>query len=347
MKRTFLRLRFLLSSMLSLCSFILQILSYKFFGKNSSSKKAQKVFYFFGGLPSTIASKLLSSKKLEALEKSSLFESLTSSANNGDSLKSALDKKGFYVIEKFMNKNEISELRDYSLNTQGAYRIQDSGTQSLIEPLKFNRQAPLAIRYDYPASTLLINPVAQKLISNPAVLGIAQKYLNCAPILDFVTMWWHTQSLTPDKQAAQYFHFDMDRLRWVKFFFYLTNVNGNNGPHVFIPGTHTDFGMKHKIRSKGYTRLEDEFVAEFYPRSLWKEFIAPEGTMIVEDTRGLHKGAHVEVGDRLVFQIQFTSSLFGTEEVKDNHILSRKNLGSELSKAILSYPETYQKITLV
>ena len=40
-----------------------------------------------------------------------------------------------------------------------------------------------------------------------------------APVFDFIAMWWHTQSNTPDKEAAQYFHFDMDRLRWIKFFF--------------------------------------------------------------------------------------------------------------------------------
>jgi hypothetical protein len=41
------------------------------------------------------------------------------------------------------------------------------------------------------------------------------------------------------------------------------------------------------------------------------EFTAPRGTVIAEDTRGLHKGRHVEKSDRLMLQLQFSNSLFG------------------------------------
>ena len=38
-----------------------------------------------------------------------------------------------------------------------------------------------------------------------------------------------------DEHAAQMFHFDMDRPKWLKFFIYINDVNEKNGPHFFIP----------------------------------------------------------------------------------------------------------------
>jgi hypothetical protein len=58
-------------------------------------------------------------------------------------------------------------------------------------------------------------------------------------------------------------------------------------------------------------RLTDEEVASAFDDNKIIEFSAPRGTIIAEDTRGLHKGKHVQKGDRLIFQIQFSNSLFG------------------------------------
>ena len=39
-------------------------------------------------------------------------------------------------------------------------------------------------------------------------------------------------------EAAQLFHFDMDRIRFLKVFIYLTDVGTENGPHVYVRGSH-------------------------------------------------------------------------------------------------------------
>jgi hypothetical protein len=48
-----------------------------------------------------------------------------------------------------------------------------------------------------------------------------------------------------------------------------------------------------------------------FDRAHFVEFCAPRGTILAEDTRGFHKGKNVEMGDRLMFQVQFSNSLFG------------------------------------
>ncbi len=125
-------------------------------------------------------------------------------------------------------------------------------------------------------------------------------------------MWWHTSySKVPDKDAAQFWHFDMDRIKWLKFFIYLTDVETTNGPHSFVEGSHRSGGIPTALLKKGYARLEDSEINANYSPDRVIEFAAPRGTVIAEDTRGLHKGKHVEHGDRLVLQLQFSNSLFG------------------------------------
>jgi ectoine hydroxylase-related dioxygenase (phytanoyl-CoA dioxygenase family) len=235
----------------------------------------------------------------------------------------------------------VDKILDLSLSLKGANRGMDSGT-GYQDGIYFDRTNPKTVRFDYHPNDLIADSTIQKLVSDPTVLKIAQDYLGTLPVLDFVVMWWHTKSKNPDKEAAQYFHFDMDRLRWVKFFFYITDVGPENGPHIFVPKSHSDNGLPFALRKNGYKRLDDNQVEIHFKQDSWQEFVGPKGSMIVEDTRGLHKGKHVQNGDRLVFQIQFTTSLFGTDissmEISDNKI------GKDLRKAMAEFPEIYKNI---
>ena len=54
-------------------------------------------------------------------------------------------------------------------------------------------------------------------------------------------MWWSTargkkptiKSETTNK-SAHFFHFDLDRPKWLKLFIYLSDVGNLNGPHIYI-----------------------------------------------------------------------------------------------------------------
>jgi hypothetical protein len=176
----------------------------------------------------------------------------------------------------------------------------------------YNRENPEGVRYDFSAQDVIDNPDVQQLMADSSVIAVAQRYLRCKPILDVMSMWWHTaHSKIPDKEAAQFWHFDMDRIKWLKFFIYLTDVGPDNGPHSFVAGSHRTGGIPASLRLKGYARLTDQEVEACYPRERFIEFTAPRGTIIAEDTRGLHKGKLVTQGDRLMLQLQFSNSLFG------------------------------------
>ncbi|MBY0471661.1 phytanoyl-CoA dioxygenase family protein [bacterium] len=224
-----------------------------------------------------------------------------------------LEKKGYHVFAEKLPEDLCTALLNYGYQMESMVRpLSGQKGAAPIVKTTYQAQSPIGVRYDFSPTALLSTPEVQKIISDYSLLAVAQAYLKAQPVLDIVTMWWHTAfQKTPDKDAAQYFHFDMDRLRWVKFFFYITDVAPTNGPHCFVAKSHRSKGIPKKLLEKGYSRLDDEEVFAHYSQEDLVEFSAPRGTIIAEDTRGLHKGKHVETGDRLVFQLQFCNSLFG------------------------------------
>lgn len=121
-------------------------------------------------------------------------------------------------------------------------------------------------------------------------------------------MWWSVaQEGRADSKAAQLFHRDFDRLRFLKFFFYLTDVTEETGPHAFIDRSHRVMPSE-TLRLRRYT---DEEVLAAYPRGSMSIIKGDAGTIFMADTVGMHKGQALESGWRLIFQVEFSSSLFG------------------------------------
>jgi hypothetical protein len=234
---------------------------------------------------------------------------------SGNALRDYVDKlrsDGFIVFERALSSVACERLVRFALDTQSRVRRMDGQAETETRDAKFDPHNPTAVRYDYSASVLLDNPDVQSLLADQSILSLAQEYLGCAPLADVLNMWWHTNyHAQPDSQAAQFFHFDMDRIKWLKVFIYLTDVGPDNGPHSFVRGSHRTRGIPSNLLLRGYKRLTDRDVHEHYTEDACLEFSAPRGSIIVEDTRGLHKGAHVRGGPRLILQLQFSNSLFG------------------------------------
>lgn len=202
----------------------------------------------------------------------------------------------------------------------------------------FDAAAPLAVRYDVPESVLLESPVVQELLADRSVLAVAQSYLGSAPVQDLVAMWWSTESSTASSAAAQQFHFDLDRLRFLKLFVYLTEVTDQTGPHVFVRGSHQSLAPA--LRED--RRFSDAEVRHHHPDEDIVSVTGGRGTMFLADTRGLHKGLNVESGHRLVFQLEYSSSLFGAPVITaDIHAPAEA-----LRLAATQFPATYRRLRL-
>ena len=254
---------------------------------------------------------------------------------------SVIATQGYYVFPQQLPDALCDRLFDFSLESEclaSPTDLDPPGTPARRVP-RYERESPTAVRYDFDAQLVIENADVQQLMADASLLALAQCYLGCRPVMDVMTMWWHTKhSAHPDKIAAQFYHFDMDRLKWLKIFIYLTDVGPDSGPHYFVAGSHRSGRIPERLRSKGYVRLTDQEVENCYPRESFIEFTGRRGTIIAEDTRGLHKGQHVLHGDRLMLQLQYSNSLFGGAYPRKR---IRNIANADLGHMVSLYPRLY------
>lgn len=252
---------------------------------------------------------------------------------------SRLREDGYYIFENRLPKEICDSLLQYATSHVCVMRPMDGDIFGKPVHTQYHREAPQAVRYDFGIKDLLNNREVQNIFADMSFAVVAQDYLGTRPVIDVASMWWHTNFTDkPDMEAAQYYHFDLDRPKWLKFFIYLTDVEPTNGPHTFISGSHKSGGIPSSLLKKGYARLTDEEVRLQFDEKSIIEFNAPRGTIIAEDTRGLHKGKHVEADDRLILQVQFSNTLFGGNYHKAK---LGDNLTEELESKIKKYPALY------
>lgn len=147
------------------------------------------------------------------------------------------------------------------------------------------------------------------LATDATILSAVGHYLGAEPVISSVESWFSlpVQKLRPG--SAQQWHWDCDRVRWIKLFLFITEVTDSNGPHSYVLGSHRGWSLKAPD-----SRFSDEEVAAAYDEDQIRTFTGPTGTVLLEDTRGLHRGTPVKRGFRLVLQIEFSTDTFGRIE---------------------------------
>ena len=256
--------------------------------------------------------------------------------NDIDSILKNIDKNGYYVFNQSLDDKDLDTLMKFALETKTkSIDVTKKGVVYLSEKVLFNPENPSSPRYQFESMDIVQNEVVRKIVFDASLREIASRYLKCKPILDIVTMWWSVPfGNKATDQSAQMYHFDMDRFKFLKFFFYITDVHTNNGPHCYIEGSHKL--LPKEILSD--RRLTDEELLEIYPKEKFIEFTGKKGSILAVDTRGLHKGKSLTDGKRLLFQIQFSNSLFGAEY--ENLLILEKT--SEEKIIINNHFKTYQ-----
>jgi hypothetical protein len=251
----------------------------------------------------------------------------------------ALRTRGYYQFPNLLPDDVCDRLVKYATSHLCDTRQMDGHASRKLRDVIYDRSNPMAVHYEFRARDLFENPDIQRLLTDSSLVAVAQEYLGARPVIDALSMWWVTAfSDRPDSNAAQLFHFDMDRPKWLKFFIYLTDVTPVNGPHTFVSGSHRSGMIPERLLSKGYARLSDEEVLGMFAKEDILEFCGARGSIIAEDTRGLHKGRHVEKGDRLMLQIQFSNSLFGANYPRE---CIGESLSPDLSEAVRRFPALY------
>ncbi|WP_375499205.1 hypothetical protein [uncultured Nostoc sp.] len=156
-------------------------------------------------------------------------------------------------------------------------------------------------------------PAIRKLQNDPKLLAIAARYLNTQAVHQGNMMWWSFSAKTTyyeKSQAAQLFHYDIDDYQFLKFFFYLTDVDDQSGPHICVRGSHNKKKLSHLWLRK---RETDEEIIDYYGSEFLVKICGNTGFGFVEDPLCFHKGITPTHKDRLILQIEFARTDYGMQ----------------------------------
>lgn len=239
----------------------------------------------------------------------------------------ALDRDGYYVLPRRLDDKTLDSLLEFAHRTPCVLQYDNAQVQpdaitegadvnpyltlghAVDTDVRFDPNNLVATNYTFAENHVVNNPLVQTLLADSAIVNIAQEYFRSQAMFTTACLWWTTAygCDSPSSALAQLYHFDMDRIKFLKYFCYLTDVGPNDGPHCFVKGS-----VKRKpegLRRDG--RFQDSEIESHYAPEDIIEFTAPRGTIIVEDTRGFHKAKMPTQGNRLVLQLELASCLFG------------------------------------
>lgn len=251
-----------------------------------------------------------------------------------------LQDKGYYVCKTKLSPEQTSNILKFSKETPLRYLIKDGNYGKYTDhKIKYNdNQKVESPRFEFDMQEIFQCPELAKLFFDKSILNIAQEYFGSRPIADLTAFWWSKKVNRDDLQnsAAQKFHFDMDRIKFLKFFFYITDVDIETGPHCYVEGSHKF--LHPQFRGRG--RFEESEIAKIYGEDKIKKLTGSKGSIIIADTRGLHKGEPLVRDERLLFQIQFSNSMFGAFYPK----VELNKLNQEIKEEVKKYPLVYGPI---
>lgn len=237
-----------------------------------------------------------------------------------------LNENGCSIIKKGLDLNKCNMILE-KLNN----KIFINRSKNITKNIKlYDNNKNIWWLNDY--KNLINLDIVQNIITSDYLLKIAEDYLNCNPILHNVLFW---ASYPGNVETTQQFHQDYDDIKFLKVFIYLNDVDDNNGPHSYVKKSLNNINLIKTNSGKLSERYDDELVNKHYSNNIIN-IKGEAGTIIFEDTHGLHKGSNVKKGKRFVLQLVYGSSTYyhlknsNYEKyecnIKDHHILYKKFL---------------------
>lgn len=238
------------------------------------------------------------------------------SVEEQEKIVSALRRDGFYLFRSLIPAEICDEIEAFAKITPA---VTESNRDQRLPLEKYDPGHPLSRTYKFRESDAIHAAAIQRLIGDQAFSAIAEQYLNTQPSIGGIDVWWSAvYGNEPGAVAAQLFHFDFDAPpAWLKLFVYVKDVTPDNGPHVYVKGTHkAGIPGAAALRARGYVRILDAEIEAIFGKDASTQICGPRGTVFMADTRGFHKGLMPAAGDRLLAQLIYCSSVFNDHGIK-------------------------------
>jgi hypothetical protein len=135
---------------------------------------------------------------------------------------------------------------------------------------------------------------------HPLLLDVAWTYLRCVPAIGGMNLRKSYANALPEFDTL-FFHIDPNSPKFLKFFFYLNDVDMNGGPFCYVRGTHR---QRHQgWRRKGRWTIEE--MEAHYGKESVVYLTASLGDVLVADTNGFHRGTKLVSNDRWMLTVDF------------------------------------------
>ena len=238
-----------------------------------------------------------------------------------------IDRDGFAIVRNAIDPAKLLDIRQQTealldsgsallpVSRDSARNSEDFGATSMylsagelrLGQDYFRRHA----NYVSVANPLVTCPATVAAAFHPLLADIAWSYLGCVPAIGGMNLRKSYSNALPTLDTL-FFHVDPNSPRFLKFFFYLQDVDMNGGPFSFVRGSHKKRfpGWKRKIR---WTQEEMETA---YGRDQICYLTANRGDLLIADTNGFHRGTKVISTDRLMLTVDYVvhEELGGTQD---------------------------------
>lgn len=262
------------------------------------------------------------------------FDRSRLSADHQKLLDQVLDE-GYCVVENFLTASQVEQFREEMASFDfSASQEQIKMKYDLKKLRNENIEADPAISVYYTKFTgqnIAKNSQVGRSLIDPLMADITSAYFGSQAYLTDVSGLF-TRAKDPKyftktdvHRNAQSWHYDYPNFRFLTCFLYLTDVGPQNGPHTFAINTHEEklvypapieeqAFMEGSFRrfSNGHIfgKIKDEWVLNAVGKERIKEFCLPKGSLIIENTSGLHKGGYCYAGTREM--VGYTYSISNT-----------------------------------
>ena len=215
-----------------------------------------------------------------------------------------VQEDGYSIIQYALSPDDLESLKSEILRMRVQERVNSGNSFSGY----LSDATNLVGRFDISPEDLLKSSFIRRLAFCEDWFKVGSFVMGQPVVFDGVASWWMFQS-DPEFASlnAQAFHSDRERLSFLKFFFYLTDIGEDTGPHVYADKTH----HRRPLSFRGDRRYGDN---ELKSKGIGSTSIfGPSGTVIVANTQGLHKGVPPKIPNhgRLLFEIQVADKLQG------------------------------------
>jgi hypothetical protein len=214
----------------------------------------------------------------------------------------------------YLPDNIVKEIFDFSLSTVCyAQRKTNMGFHILErEKAQLHYQTKiLSAKYFNTASQC---PTIKMLEQEPTLLKIAARYLKTTPVHIGNALFWSfptDSDIYEQSKSAQVFHCDLDDYKFLKFFFYLTDVDLDCGPHVYILKSHNKKKLSYQLL-RG--RATESNLIDYYGAKSIVTLCGSSGWGFAEDSFGHHKGSPPITKPRLILSVEFATYDYGMQQ---------------------------------